>query len=132
MLSGSNTTLRSIGAVVAGIAVGIILSVATDALMHSFGYLPPVGQPVTSGPLVPATIYRAVYGVIGAYVTARLAPSRPMLHAMVLGTLGLIVCITGAVFTWNRGPEFGPHWYPVALVVLALPTAWLGGNLGER
>ena len=131
-MSGSNTTLHSIGAVVAGMLVGIVLSLATDAMMHAIGYFPPIGQPVSSGPLIPATIYRAIYGVIGAYVTARLAPNRPMFHALVLGTLGLIVCIAGAVSTWNRGPEFGPHWYPVALIVLALPTAWLGGWLGGR
>ena len=130
-MSGSHTTLRSIGAVVAGMLVGIVLSLGTDAVLHAIGYLPPLGQPVTSGPLIPATIYRAIYGVIGAYVTARLAPNRPMRHAMLLGTLGLIVCIAGAVFTWNRGAEFGPHWYPVALIILALPTAWLGGKLGE-
>ena len=131
-MSGSNTTLRSIGAVVAGMLVGIVLSLGTDAVMHAVGYLPPIGQPVTSGPLIPATIYRTIYGVIGAYVTARFAPNRSMFHAMVLGTLGLIACIAGAIFTWNRGPEFGPHWYPVALIILALPTAWLGGKLGER
>jgi hypothetical protein len=33
----------------------------------------------------------------------------------------------GAVVTWNRA--LGPHWYPLALVVTALPTAWLGGKL---
>lgn len=120
------------GAVVAGVLVGIVLSIGTDAVMHALGYFPPIGQPLTSGPLIPATIYRAIYGVIGAYVAARLAPNRPMFHAMVLGTLGLLVCIAGAVFTWNRGPEFGPHWYPIALVILALPTAWSGGKLAER
>jgi hypothetical protein len=41
------------------------------------------------------------------------------------------VSIVGTVVTWNKGPAFGPHWYPVALVVLALPTAWMGGKLCE-
>ena len=112
--------------------VGILLSIGTDAVMHAIGYFPPIGQSLSSGPLISATIYRAIYGIIGAYVASRIAPNRPMLHVMVLGTLCLIVCIAGAVITWNRGPEFGPHWYPVALIVLALPTAWLGGKLGER
>jgi hypothetical protein len=34
-----------------------------------------------------ATAYRIVYGVAGSYVTARLAPDRPMQHALALGML---------------------------------------------
>ncbi len=45
--------------------------------------------------------------------------------------MGLAVSIVGAVATWNRGPAFGPHWYPLALVVLAIPQAWAGGRLRE-
>jgi hypothetical protein len=84
---------------------------------------------VSDGPLVLATAYRIVFGVVGSYVTARLAPDRPMLHAMIGGVLGFVVSIAGAVATWNRGPAFGPHWYPVALIVIALPCAWLGGKI---
>jgi len=43
----------------------------------------------------------------------------------------LAVSIFGAVVTWNRAAEFGPHWYPLALVVLAMPQAWLGGKMRE-
>jgi hypothetical protein len=85
--------------------------------------MPQSGHPAGSGPLLLATIYRTVYGVLGSYVAALFAPSRPMLHAMVLGFIGLVMSIAGAVVTWDRAAEFGPHWYPVALVVLALPTA---------
>jgi hypothetical protein len=52
-----------------------------------------------------------------------------MLHALILGVLGLAASTAGAVVTWNKGPVFGPHWYPVALVVLAIPTAWAGGKI---
>ena len=38
---------------------------------------------------------------------------------------GLVASIAGAVAMWN----FGPNWYPLALVGLALPTAWAGGRL---
>lgn len=79
-----------------------------------------------------ATLYRTLYGVIGSYITARLAPNRPMGHAILGGFIGLALSLAGAIVTWNRGPEFGPHWYPLALVVLALPTAWLGGFLRVR
>jgi hypothetical protein len=49
-----------------------------------------------------------IYGVAGGYITARFAPNRPMLHALVLGVLGLAVSIVGTVVTWNKGPAFGP------------------------
>ena len=76
-----------------------------------------------------ATVYRTVYGILGAYLTARIARYRPMLHVTILGSLGLIASLAGAIATWDKVSTYGPHWYPVALVVLALPTAWLGGWL---
>ena len=120
---------RSLLALLAGMLVGIVLSIGTDVVLHVIGLFPSLGEPVSSPPLVLATVYRSVYGVIASYVAARLAPSRPMTHALVLGMLGFVVSIVGAGVTWNKGPAVGPHWYPVALVVLAIPTAWLGGKL---
>ena len=127
------TILKSIGAVLAGVIVGIALSLGTDALMHALHLFPPLGQPMTDSRLLAlATLYRTIYSVVGAYVTARLAPSRPMLHAMILGALGMIAAIAGVIATWNNVAEYGPHWYPIALVVLALPPAWLGAWLYQR
>lgn len=120
---------RSIGAVLAGILVGVIITIATDALMHVIGVFPPLGQPMSNQLFALATAYRIVYGVLGSYVIARLAPDRPMRHALVGGVMGLVVSTVGAVVTWNRVPSLGPHWYPVALIVTALPCAWLGGKL---
>ena len=131
VMSSSGTVGRSFGAVVAGIVVGVALTLITDFVLHAVGVFPPWGQPVSDGPLVLATAYRIVFGVVGSYVTARLAPDRPMLHAMIGGVFGFVVSIAGAVVTWNRGPAFGPHWYPVALIVIALPCAWLGGKVRE-
>jgi len=73
------------------------------------------------------TVYRTIYGIIGAYIVARLAPFRPLEHALIGGVIGTVLSITGAVVTWNRG--LGPHWYPVALIFVALPSAWVGGRL---
>ncbi len=28
-----------------------------------------------------------------------------------------------------RAGAFGPHWHPLALIVLAMPMAWAGGKL---
>jgi len=124
-------TWKSIGAVLAGILVGAVLSLGTDVVLHAAHIFPPWDQPASNALLLLATAYRTVYSIAGSYVTARLAPSHPMLHALVLGALGLVVCIVGAVVTWNKGPAFGPHWYPVALIVLAMPQCWVGGKLYE-
>jgi hypothetical protein len=122
---------RSIGAMLTGIVAGIILTIGTDIVLHAIGVFPPWGQSMVGfdGPLVLATVYRTVYGVLGSYIIAQLAPDRPMQHALVGGFVGFVVSIVGAAVTWNKGPAFGPHWYPLALIVLAVPQAWAGGRL---
>lgn len=122
---------KSIGAILAGFVVVIIITIATDEILHRIGVFPPWGASMVGfdGALVLATVYRTIYGVAGSYITARLAPDRPMGHALVGAAIGLVLSTAGAAATWNRGPAFGPHWYPLALIVLALPTAWVGGKL---
>jgi hypothetical protein len=122
---------RSIGAVFTGVVAGIVLTIGTDIALHAVGVFPPWGQSMVGfdGALLLATAYRTVYGVVASYLMARLAPDRPMLHALVGGAIGLVVSIVGAAVTWNKGPAFGPHWYPLALIVLAMPQAWAGGKL---
>jgi len=70
-------------------------------------------------------MYRSIYGILGSYVIAWLAPSRPMGHALVAGTLGLVVSSLAAA--WST--TVGQHWYPVALALTALPTASIGEKL---
>ena len=120
---------RSIGAILAGVVVGIVLSLGTDIVLHATGVFPPLGQPMVDALFLLATAYRTVYGTLASYITGRLAPDRPLTHALVGGFLGLVVSIAGAVATWSKGPAFGPHWYPLALIVLAMPQAWAGGRL---
>jgi hypothetical protein len=126
---GSRRVLRSVGAVFAGLILVVVLSTGTDAIMHATRVFPPMGQPMSDALFGLATLYRCAYTVIGCYLAARLAPDRPMRHAMILGIVGLALATLGAVVTWNRGPAFGPHWYPVALIVTAIPCAWIGGRL---
>ena len=121
--------IRRIGAVFAGILVVFILSVGTDVVLHATGIYPPWFKPMSTPLWVLATSYRIVYGVTGGYVTARLAPDRPIQHALVLGVIGIAVSLMGVIGTWSKGPEFGPKWYPLALVAIALPCSWAGGRL---
>jgi hypothetical protein len=73
-------------------------------------------------------IYSAVYGVVGCYVAARLAPARPMLHAMILGVLGVLVTGVMNQALWGHVPA----WWSIANVALVLPLAWVGGRLREN
>lgn len=129
--SGSRHLGRSIGALLAGFVVGTILSLGTDIGLHGIGLFPALGTPIfSSGLLLLATTYRSIYGVISSYVTARLAPDRPLQHALVGGAVGVVLNIAGIAATWNRG--LGPHWYPLMLLTLTLPIAWIGGTLREK
>ena len=105
----------------------VILSLGTDLALHAAGIFPALGDRMSDNLLVLATVYRTIYAVLGGYITARLAPNQPMQHALLNGLIGVALSTLGAVVTWNRA--LGPHWYPLALVVTALPTAWLGGKL---
>lgn len=121
---------RSIGALLAGFVAVVILSMGTDAALHAAGIFPPLGQTMSDELFLLATVYRTVYGVLGSYITARLAPYRSMQHALIGGFVGLVLSTAGAVATWNK-PSLGPHWYPLALIALVMPCAWAGGRLRE-
>jgi hypothetical protein len=119
---------RSIGALLAGLIVNVALSLATDFALSAAGVLPALGQqPMNDGQSALATAYRTLYSVLSSYVVARLAPYKPMQHALFGAAIGMALATIGAIATWNR--LLGPHWYPLALIVLALPSAWLGGKL---
>jgi hypothetical protein len=128
----SRRVLRRIGAVLAGFFATFILSVATDFALHATGVFPPWGQPMSNALFALATAYRTIYTVAAGYITARLAPDRPMAHVWALGIIGLVAALAGTMATWNAGPESGPKWYPLALVVLTLPSVWTGGKLAQR
>lgn len=71
-------------------------------------------------------------GVIAGAITARIASSRPLLHAVVLGAV--VICITclGAAFS-KRPPIPGiPSWYPYAVALLAGAGIFIGGALLSR
>ena len=122
-------TGRSILAVVAGILVGALLSLGTDEILHMTRVYPPWGERMSDPLFGLATAYRVVFSILGSWVIARLAPRRPMLHAMIAGAIGLVVSVAGAAATWNR--DLGPHWYNVAVAAMALPCAWIGAKIRD-
>ncbi|WP_421932630.1 hypothetical protein [Phenylobacterium sp.] len=123
--------LQSVVALLAGFAAVAVLSVAADSAFQALGVYPPGREPMNEvGDNLLALSYRCVFGALGSYIAARLAPSRPMAHAMILGAIGTAVATLGVAATWNL--NLGPRWYPIALAATALPCAWIGGVAGTK
>lgn len=132
MREPSSRPLRSVVAIGLGILVNVIPALLVDQVLHVLGVYPPWGQPMFDPALnLLALSYRAVLAVLGGYLTAGVALGRPMRHAFILGAIGLVMSGLGAVATIAT-LDLGPDWYPVSLVVIALPASWLGGLLRTR
>jgi hypothetical protein len=119
--------LKSVWSVLAGVLFTIVVTTLVDIALHLLSIYPPKGQPLTDAMAALATAYRIPISIAGAWLTARLAPNRPMRHALTLGGVGSLLGVVGVVVTWGKG--MGPPWYPIALAALALPQCWLGGKL---
>ena len=119
-------TVKSIAAVIAGVVTIVVLSVETDSILETAGiFTPPDEGLFVPWMLTLALVYRSVYAIAGGYATASLAPDRPMLHVVILGTIGTVASIAGAIVGW----DLSAHWYPVALIITSLPFTILGGRL---
>ena len=121
---------KSIWAVVAGVLFVIVMTTIVDGVLHLVGFFPPMDQPIDDRQSLVATNDRNNISIAGAWITARLAPAKPMKHVLVLGIVGTMLGLIGVAATWNRG--LGPRWYPVALAVLAIPQSLAGGWLYLR
>jgi hypothetical protein len=123
-------TGRSVGALVTAFLAVAILSLGTDQVFHMLGVYPPWGERMSDPLFGLATAYRVVFTIAGGYIVARLAPDRPVRHAIVLGVIGTVFATAGAVATWNT--DLGPHWYAIALIATALPCSWAGAKLHQQ
>ncbi len=119
--------LKSIGAVLAGIAANV-LAVPVDLLLQTVNVIPAPGAGLSDGQLALAFCYRAAFAVLGGAVTARLAPASPLAHVLVLGGVGVVLSSAGAVAQWG----LGHHWYPLSLIALCLPACWVGARFTSR
>ncbi|HJW34598.1 MAG TPA: hypothetical protein VJ505_14730 [Holophagaceae bacterium] len=119
---------RSAFALGLGFLAVVGLSLAVDQVLHLAKVYPPWGQPMPDPfPNALALAYRIVFGAFGSFIAARLAPRNPMRHALALGAIGFVLSLLGAIVTIPL--HLGPSWYPIALVLTALPFAWVGGRL---
>ncbi|HET7551992.1 MAG TPA: hypothetical protein VFK04_11915 [Gemmatimonadaceae bacterium] len=122
--------MRSIGAVAVGFLFIAVLSFGTDILLRvTFpNDIDVPGEIVSVRVLSLSLTTAALYATVGCYLTARLAPWRPMGHALVLGVLVLVFTVVNADLLWM----LAAIWYKLASLVIVMPCAWLGGWLAER
>jgi hypothetical protein len=131
------TVLKSILAVLAGIIFIVVTHMLTDFILESLGIFPPPPNRAAPGqrfdvPWMVATAltYRIIFQIAGGYLTAFLAPSRPVFHSVILGLIGLVMSIAAAIATIPL--DWGPAWYPIGLAISSLPSVWFGGWLASR
>lgn len=123
--------LNSIGAVAAGLVFIIVSHTATDFVLESFEIFPPSSEGLhVTWMLALALAYRSILSIVGCYITAKLVPQKGMFHALIVGMIGLAVSIAGAVVAISL--NLADTWYPIALALVTLPCAWLGGRIGSN
>jgi hypothetical protein len=116
---------RSTAAVLAGVIAVVVLSLGTDEMLQVAGVLPQPGEAMPEPALnVLALFYRCAFNVVGAYITAMLAPRKPLRHVQIFALIGFVLGTVGAIVTIPM--NLGPAWYPVLLALSSLPCAWLG------
>jgi hypothetical protein len=122
--------LRSVLAVLAGFMLVAVLDLGGEfaARMIVPDSFDTYGNVSDTGLRWVTLAYSSLFGVLGAFVTARLAPSRPVKHALILGAVLLVIAIWVTVRTW----ETHPAWYHIVALIFVLPESWLGGVLGAK
>ena len=121
---------KSIWAVVAGFLLLLVLCVVADSLLRAicpagFG---PSGQLQSWGAGIATIVYSAAFSAASSYLTARLAGSRPVTHAMFLGGLLLLLTLVELARSWHLAPV----WFNLCFLGMILPSAWLGGLARAR
>ena len=116
---------KSVGAILLAFIVSALLSVATDFLLEAIGVLsdPSEGLFIT-WMIIVVLFYRAIYLALAGFLVARLAPSKPMTHAMILGVTGTIITLLALL-----DPTFdekAPIWFVITLAGITIPSIWLG------
>ena len=123
--------VKSTLAVLAGLIFIFISHSLADFILESTGVFPSPNDGLhDTWMLLLALAYRVALSVAGCWLTAKLAPQDPMKHSLILGFIGVFLGAIGAAIAAQM--NLSPIWYPIALIALTLPCAWLGGKLATR
>ena len=134
-----NPILKNILAVIAGIIIGSLVNMGLIMIGVSLIALPEGMDPMSTESLkefmpqlepkhfIFPFLAHALGTLVGAFVAARIAASRQMVFALIIGAFFLM----GGIMSITDHP--GPMWFNVLdLVVAYIPVAWLGGMWGKQ
>jgi hypothetical protein len=127
--------IRSVLSILAGIVVLTVTSFAIEAavdplLARMFPNALPDHAAITHN--LPASVFMFFYTslcvVAGGYVTGYLARRRPAQHAVAMGAVQAVLTIWAMISL----PDVAPLRNWIVAILLAIPTAWLGGFLRAK
>jgi uncharacterized membrane protein YeaQ/YmgE (transglycosylase-associated protein family) len=117
--------LKSIGVILLAFVVIALLSMLTDFLLESIGVLPnPQKGLFETWAILLVLFYRVVYTILAGFIVAKLAPNRPMLHAIILGIIGTIITVLAV--SSPSVAEKAPLWFGYTLATITVPCLWFG------
>ncbi len=126
MLVFMPSLLRSFAAVIVGFMVMMLTVIAlTLVLVKTMGQQS--GHP-TPGYLVANVVYSLLAAAVGGFVTAAIAASRPVRHAVALG--GVIFAMSVLSYQHYKGQQ--PIWYQCMMMVLPAVGAVAGAVVYAR
>ena len=114
--------VRSIGAVAAGY---MVFGASAFLLFQLSGIDPHQPAPVTFK--IASIIWGCVFALVAGWLTARVAGTRPVVHAAVLAVLIAL----GALASLATRPG-DAMWSQISALVLMAPCAWLGGVVSRN
>lgn len=110
-----------IGTVVGGVVIGLLYSpvIPIDGSAPDSSGL---------GPYIASLVLGLGLTIYGAYLAARRAGFRELVHAGIVGMVAMLVGL-GMLLT---AQSTGPGWFVATSAILTLPSALLGGKLARR
>lgn len=115
--------LRSLAALVVGYAIFVVSAIL---LFQLSGHDPHAPQPTWF--MIASTAYGMAFAALGGFVAARIAPTRPRLHAC--ATAGILAA--GAIASLLSSPATDATWSMWGALLLMAPACCLGGMAASR
>ena len=121
--------LRSIGAVVIGFLLTVVLAFGTEFALITLFHREPFND-FDREPIMLVILLFTTTGSVamGGYAAGQVAVGRPQAHALVMGVLLLLGDLLLALTYWRNEAA----WYYVGTLALILPAATIGGWVSDR